>query len=63
MHEAEQYLRNPVNSTRLYVRIAGKRRTLFINREANQIGIIAPKKKIEVIFLIHGTALKKYIIP
>lgn len=45
MHEAEQYLLNPVNSTRLYVRIAGKRRTLFINREANQIGIIAPKKK------------------
>lgn len=45
MHEAEQYLRNPANPARLYVRIDGKRRTLFINREANQIGIIAPKKK------------------
>lgn len=45
MHKAEQYLRNPENSARLNVRIAGKRRTLFINREVNQIGILAPKKK------------------
>lgn len=45
MHEAEKYLRNPANPTSLYVRIAGKRRRLYINREYGQIGIIAPHKQ------------------
>ena len=41
IHPAEAYLRNEQNSTSLYVRIAGKRRRLFINRNENVIGIIA----------------------
>ena len=32
IHPAEAYLRNEQNSTSLYVRIAGQRRRLFINR-------------------------------
>lgn len=45
MHEAEQYLRNTENPPSLYVKIGGKRRRLFINRDQNQIGIIAPNKR------------------
>lgn len=45
MHEAERYLRNPENPSSLYVRIAGKRRRLFINRDVDQIGIVAPRRK------------------
>ena len=45
IHPAEAYLRNEQNSTSLYVRIAGQRRRLFINRNENVIGIIAKKKK------------------
>lgn len=46
MHEAEKYLRNVENPTYLHVRIEGKRRKLFINRDRNEIGIVAPRKKI-----------------
>ena len=35
IHPAEAYLRNEQNSTSLYVRIAGQRRRLFINRNEN----------------------------
>ena len=45
IHPAEAYLRNEQNSTSLYVRIAGQRRRLFINRNENVIGIIAPRKR------------------
>lgn len=45
MHEAELYLRNPVNPPSLYVIIGGKRRKLFINRNEGVIGIIAPHKR------------------
>lgn len=45
MHEAEQYLRNPANPPSLYVIIGGKRRKLFINRDVETIGILAPRKK------------------
>lgn len=45
MHEAEQYLRNPANPSRLYVRMDGKKRCLFINREHGQIGILYPRKR------------------
>lgn len=45
MHAAEQYLRNTENPPSLYVQIGGKRRRLFINRDQNQIGIVAPNKR------------------
>ena len=46
MHEAEAYLRNPKNPTSLYVKIYGRRRRLFINRDSgNQIGIVAVGKR------------------
>lgn len=45
MHPAEAYLRNPNNPTSLYVRINGKRRRLFINRQEEVIGIIAEGKR------------------
>ena len=45
IHPAEAYLRNRQNPAYLYVMIAGKRRRLFINRDQNVIGIIAPRKR------------------
>ena len=45
MHEAEAYLRNPENPTRLCVQIGGKRRRLFINRNEGRIGILAIGKR------------------
>ena len=45
IHPAEAYLRNEQNPTSLYVRIGGQRRRLFINRDENIIGIIAPRKR------------------
>ena len=39
------YLRNPNNPSSLYVKINGKRRRLFINRQEGVIGIIAERKK------------------
>lgn len=40
IHPAETYLRNAANPPYLYVRIGGKRRKLFINRDMNVIGIM-----------------------
>lgn len=45
IHPAESYLRNETNPSSLYVRIAGKRRRLFINRDRGVIGIVAPGKR------------------
>lgn len=45
IHPAESYLRNETNPSSLYVRIAGKRRRLFINRDRGVIGIIALGKR------------------
>lgn len=45
IHPAEAYLRNEQNPTSLYVRIGGQRRRLFINRDENIIGIIAPRRR------------------
>lgn len=45
IHPAEGYLRNENNPPSLYVKIAGKRRRLFINRDQNVIGIIALGKR------------------
>lgn len=46
IHPAESYLRNETNPSSLYVRIAGKRRRLFINRDRGIIGIIALGKRL-----------------
>lgn len=45
IHPAENYLRNETNPSSLYVKIAGKRRRLFINRDKGVIGIIAFGKR------------------
>ena len=45
MHAAEEYLRNTANPPSLHVQIGGRRRRLFINRDQNQIGIVAPNKR------------------
>lgn len=45
IHPAEAYLRSTENPPSLYVRINGKRRRLFINRDENIIGIVAPGKR------------------
>ena len=45
IHPAEAYLRNEQTPTSLYVKIEGKRRRLFINRNENVIGIVAPGKR------------------
>lgn len=45
IHPAEAYLRNEQNPPSLYVKIEGKRRRLFINRNENVIGIVAPGKR------------------
>ena len=45
IHPAEAYLRNPNNPSSLYVKINGKRRCLFINRQEGVIGVIAERKK------------------
>ena len=45
IHPAEAYLRNEENPTSLYVKIEGKRRRLFINRDENFIGIVVPGKR------------------
>lgn len=45
IHPAESYLRNETNLPSLYVRIAEKRRRLFINRDRGIIGIIALGKR------------------
>ena len=45
IHPAEAYLRNPNNPSSLCVKINGKRRRLFINRQEGVIGIIAERKK------------------
>ena len=53
IHPAEAYLRNEQNSTSLYVRIAGQRRRLFINRNENVIGNYCAKKTKKRVHL-HG---------
>ena len=45
MHEAQRYLLDASNPPSLHVRIAGKKRRLFINRPENVIGIIDPGKR------------------
>lgn len=63
IHPAESYLRNETNPSSLYVRIAGKRRRLFINRDRGIIGIIAPAKGQKVMYSQIGQASSRYTIP
>lgn len=61
IHPAEAYLRNEQNPTSLYVRIAGKRRRLFINRNENVIGIIAlGKRKSGYIFTTRPSSIHSF---
>ena len=61
IHPAEAYLRNENNPSSLYVKIEGKRRRLFINRNENVIGIIALGKRKEVMSSRTGRVSKRYI--
>ena len=63
IHPAEVYLRNEQNSTSLYVRIAGQRRRLFINRNENVIGIIAPRKRKSGYIFTDWASIEKIYYP
>ena len=63
IHPAEAYLRNTDNPPYLYVRIEGKRRKLFINRDMNVIGIIAPRKRRQGYYFSNWTAIEKIYYP
>ena len=63
IHPAETYLRNTDNPPYLYVRIEGKRRKLFINRDMNVIGIIAPRKRRPGYYFSNWTAIEKIYYP
>lgn len=61
IHPAEAYLRNADNPPYLYVRIGGKRRKLFINRDRNEIGIIAPRKRRQGYYFSSWATIEKSI--
>ena len=63
IHPAEAYLRNEQNPTSLYVRIAGKRRRLFINRNENVIGIIALGKRKSGYIFTDWASIEKIYYP
>ena len=63
IHPAEAYLRNTDNPPYLYVRIEGKRRKLFINRDMNVIGIIAPRKRRQGYYFSNWTTIEKIYYP
>ena len=63
IHPAEAYLRNEQNPTSLYVRIAGKRRRLFINRNENVIGIIALGKRKRGYLFSNWASIEKIYYP
>lgn len=63
IHPAEAYLRNEQNPTSLYVRIGGQRRRLFINRDENIIGIIAPRKRKRGHVFTDWTSIEKIYYP
>lgn len=63
MHEAEAFLRNPQNPPSLYVRIHGKKRRLFINRNQNQIGIIAEGKRKSGYWFYDWGSIEKVMYP
>lgn len=63
MHEAEAYLRNGDNPTSLYVRISGRRRRLFINRDEGVIGIVAIGKRKRGYVFHDWNSIEKVYIP
>ena len=63
IHPAEAYLRNADNPPYLYVRIGGKRRKLFINRDRNEIGIIAPRKRRQGYYFSSWATIEKIYYP
>ena len=63
IHPAEAYLRNEQNPTSVYVRIAGKRRRLFINRNENVIGIIALGKRKSGYIFTDWASIEKIYYP
>ena len=63
IHPAEAYLRNEQNPTSLYVWIGGQRRRLFINRDENIIGIIAPRKRKRGHIFTDWTSIEKIYYP
>jgi hypothetical protein len=63
MHEAEAYLRNPKNPTRLCVQIGGKRRRLFINRDEGRIGILAIGKRKRGYIFTDWQSIEKVFYP
>lgn len=63
IHPAEAYLRNENNPSSLYVKIEGKRRRLFINRNENVIGIIALGKRKRGYVFTNWTSIEKIYYP
>lgn len=63
MHEAEAYLRNPENPTRLCVQIGGKRRRLFINRDEGGIGILGIGKRKRGFVFTNWQSIEKIFYP
>lgn len=63
MCEAEQYLRDFTNPSSLYVRIDGKKRRLFINRNSNEIGIIAIGMKKRGYIFNSWSSIEKIYLP
>ena len=63
IHPAEAYLRNTANPPSLYVKIYGKRRRLFINRDENVIGIVAPGKRKSGYYFSDWQSLEKIYYP
>lgn len=63
IHPAEAYLRNENNPSSLYVKIEGKRRRLFINRNMNVIGIIALGKRKRGYVFTNWASIEKIYYP
>ena len=63
IHPAEAYLRNTANPPSLYVKIYGKRRRLFINRDENVIGIVAPGKRKSGYYFSDWQSIEKIYYP
>lgn len=63
MHEAEAYLRNEDNPASLHVRIGGRRRRLFINRDEGVIGIVAIGKRKRGYVFNDWNSIEKVYIP
>lgn len=63
IHPAESYLRNETNPSSLYVRIAGKRRRLFINRTGVLLALSRPAKGQKIMHSQIGQASSRYTIP